>query len=429
MQENEDIKNILNQIIDKIIIIDEKNIINNEKSKDISKNTELLEKIDEQKNYNKLLFEHLKEFIENIDENLKNKNLIIKKLYKNVKNIKKELYEFKSNLHKNILLIDGENILKSLKIHNLFKNKINEEEFQKYFYKWYYGSTADDDNHNDLFSNDSEKINSNFRDNFSNNSRFSKRDNFSINSRFSNKDNFSNYKEPFKTLDISLEDKMKLINILILSYLQNYNIIYTVNSKFNNIIKKNYTINNSKILVIPIIYDNNNDIREQDDHLLLFIDFHLKKLIDKYKIKLITNDKFKWYTKNIDIYNFIFYYDFDKIDIFLKIKNSYTNDVICYKNTEYILDFYNSPIISMNSFKYVSIDNINFSRINIKKCINISLNILLHVLDRQNNIFLENSFVDLINNHIQNMIVYCKQYEKDITNIINSIPEILKKIL
>jgi hypothetical protein len=107
--------------------------INSVQTDDVKK--ELLLK----KTYYKTLLHDYKEFEKEFVA--PNSEQTIDNLYKNIKTIKKELYLVKKNFNLPLVILDGENILKSIKIQKLLKSHILEEEFSSLFSHWKYGSS------------------------------------------------------------------------------------------------------------------------------------------------------------------------------------------------------------------------------------------------------------------------------------------------
>ena len=241
--------------------------------------------------------------------------------------------------NKPFVIIDVENILKSLKIQNFLKFKLDHDEFIEYFNIWLNGDFKfNGDEHTDL-------------------------SNMSV-SQYSSK---VKYIEPFTSLNLSIEKKIKLIKIIIDSLLNNYNTINIIGSN-HKIQDDNLISNISNILnisnnhfFIPITYEKN-DIREQDDHLILFIYTLLKK--KKYNVLMLSNDKFKWYSNQDEIFpsNFKFLYDFDNLSKELIIDDAYTPDIYRFNSNYFIFPFVNYPIID---YIYFYEKNIDWTNINI----------------------------------------------------------------
>jgi hypothetical protein len=231
---------------------------------------------------------------------------ISRKLVENINNIKFP------NLHSidNIILFDCENLLKSFWIQNILKKYLTESEYNNYFDTWINGYTI----HTNAIN-----------------------ENMSM-SEFSQS---TKYIEPYTSLNISLNDKIKLVNILIKNYFSSYYNICIFNSK--NELSIIQLLNNSdNVFHININY-NKNDIREQDDHLILYLYYYLKK-IDK-KVFILSNDHFKYFSCNnltLDLKEIKILYDFDNNKTKYTISNS-KNDII-YVNKKFYQIYINNII-------------------------------------------------------------------------------------
>ena len=313
--------------------------------------------------YEKILLKDVDIFINLIDKN-ENINEILNKLKINLKNNILEIFNFYLNNknNENILLLDTENIIKSLKIQNIIKKYISEDEFNNYFNTWIYGFHEN----NELLSDYSSKI---------------------------------KYIEPYTSLSLDINSKYQLINLLINNYLQKYKIIVIITTKLNEKLNND---NNNNNLYIPIIY-NKIDIREQDDHLLLFLYFHFQKL--GLSVNLISSDKFKWFTDKLDkIYNFIYEYNFDENKINILIDKSHTNDIYITNFNKFIFPFNNFPILDEKFLFIINLDDINKELIKDNNFIeNINLELYIKILL---NIYIQKS---------NNKIVY---FEQIINNLI-----------
>jgi hypothetical protein len=215
-------------------------------------------------------------------------------LYNNIKKIKKDLYFVNENFNSKILVLDGENILKSVKYQQLIKQHMAQEEYEHYFNYWYRGSD-------------------------------------------------NGFIQPMTSLNLSIGDKIYLIEQLVANYLSTTNCIIMVSGKMTlDSDTKTTFINGKKSIIIPVVY-NKDDIREQDDHLLLYIYYHLSRVKD---CDIISGDKFKWFNHSEDyLKNFILEYNFNERKINIGISNAYTNDIIIYKNHKYQLGYYYFPFI------------------------------------------------------------------------------------
>jgi hypothetical protein len=268
------------------------------------------EKLLKKKTYYKTLFHDYKKFIKKINlPNTETSNAVSyltkfhdkttiynitdmqNKLYENIKNIKKNLYFISENFNKKILILDGENILKSFKYQQLIKLYLTQEKYDFYFNFWFNGSI---------------------------------------------------HIQPMTSLNLLISDKIILIDILIKNYLIPYNCIIILSGKTNIDSSTTFFICDNQSFIIPIIY-NKEDIREQDDHLLLYIYYHFNKIKN---CDIISSDKFKWFNSSENyIKNFIFEYNFDEKKISINIANSYTNDIIIYNKHKYQLGYYYFPFI------------------------------------------------------------------------------------
>ena len=115
-------------------------------------------------------------------------------------------------------------------------------------------------------------------------------------------------------------------------------------------------VNYKKSIVIPVIYEKD-DIREQDDHLLLYIYYHLSKIKN---CEIISGDKFKWFNHSDNyLKNFRLEYNFDENKINIDITNAYTNDIIIHDNHKYQLGYYYFPFIK-NIFQIREKSFVNF---------------------------------------------------------------------
>ena len=103
-------------------------------------------------------------------------------LYKNIKNIKKDLYYIFDNFNDKILVLDGENILKSYKYQQLIKLHLTLDQYNYYFDYWYNGS-----------------------------------DNGLI--------------QPMTSLNLSINDKLYLIDLIVKNYLNLFNCIIILSGK------------------------------------------------------------------------------------------------------------------------------------------------------------------------------------------------------
>ena len=386
------LKNIHNNIFNNIIYINNQlndnynknqleNEIKNELVNEIENEIENEIKNELESAYNK--------FIENIDNKEMDTDIINKismKLHNNIIRYNyfvDEIMYIKKN-KKRVIILDTENLLKSFKIQFFIKKHISQEEYDKYFNIWNYGEL--------------DEITE-----------------ISCNISLSEYTNNTKYVEPYSSLSLMFKDKYDLINIFINNYLQDYYVFYTITcksfDKINNII-----INNDNSLCIPIIYEKH-DIREQDDHLILFLNYYLDESI------LISSDKFRWYKDNkikMGIKNFKFEYDIDSFKINLILDKYHTNDIIKVNLNYYTIPLNNFPIIS--NFNDICINNINKnSKLKFDDIMNILIIIYSKILENiSNNLIITNNI------HILNIII--NQIIKKISNI-NKNVEIIFKFL
>ena len=357
-----------------------------------------------------IIEEHLNYFKKKIlsKENIENKKyidnhkLLFDTLEINIQKILKDLENFvNSIIEKNlvndfsILLIDTENILKSFVIQDFLKSQMEQKQFEKYFFTWNNGCIKDD---NKFITIGQDEISL---------------------SEYSSK---IKYIEPFTSLNLSFKKKKKLVNILTNKLINTNNTINIItNSETNKLSDKeiiDYDINvestNSNItthsnncnsfenLIIPIQYNNKFDIREQDDHLIIF----LYTLFEKLNLNpiIISNDKFKWFSdfNELNIKNFKFLYDFDKYEKKIIIDTQYTPDIYKYKNQYFYIPFINYPYLKndlhINYSLRNSYDEIkNFLKNKLKK---------IQILDMEKltNYLFYYSIIELIPDNIYNLI-------------------------
>ena len=249
-------------------------------------------------------------------------------------------------------MIDVENILKSFTVQNFLKSHIKHEQFENYFYIWNNGCYKDDNETNSIV-----------------------REEISL-SEYSSK---VKYIEPFTSLNLSLKIKIKLLNLLTSKVLNETNTINILTGTNTNDTKTQEQINvinkfmestnsnqstqsinsytNYKNLIIPIEYNNKLDIREQDDHLLIFIYTLLEKL--KLNPIIISNDKFKWFNEfsKLNIKNFKFLYDFDKFEKKIIIDNQYTPDTYKFNGQYFLIPYVNYPYFENKLDNNYSLEN------------------------------------------------------------------------
>lgn len=254
---------------------------------------------------------------------------IIKKLKENFNSIKIPNLE---TIDLPIILLDCENFLKSFVIHSLLKKHIAKNRFDELFSSWYLGETV-------LLN----KLN----------------DNMSM-SEFSQA---TKYIEPFTSISLENSDKEELIKLLVSNYLSNYFVICLINNKNNcdSINIENKLISN--VFFININYKKN-DIREQDDHIILYLNYLFNKISRKSII--LSGDKFKYYNDKLNIFDFKMIYDFDENKTKIILTDS-SNDLIKINSNIYQLNVKNIyPIdISEYTLESESTDNKLFNLIKI----------------------------------------------------------------
>ena len=293
----------------------------------------------------------LKKFSSHIEfdeKNSINKNfnqLVISKIkihFKSIYPALKTLIE--NNFHnKQIILLDSENILKSFKIQNILKNLIGHEKFNNYFDKWIYGD-------------------------------FNQIHKVDCSASLTEYSNSIKYTEPFCSIGLDLTQKKYLIDLFISKYLNDFFIIYFLNIKSDDliiksddIVKENYILCNESSLFLPIIYQNKNEIREQDDYMLVFLYEFLNK--KNFNSIIISGDKFKFYKKNIKLKNIFNLYETDKLKIFPIICNQSYTDIFKIINSSNESNYYQItkffPLLDLEdlTFKKKQIDLTNSNEI------------------------------------------------------------------
>jgi len=466
---------LINNYLDNKNLLADKNIENFycEKSNINNPNTFILSQdmIDEHLNYyyTNIIGSKSNSNSNSTEKNIENNDLIIKKLKNNLDIFIKPLQDFiKKTLDNNkiYLIIDNENILKSFKIQFELEKIIQKDKFKKIFDIWSNGYFKEDE---DLYIDL----------------------NISL-SEFSSK---IKYIEPFTSLGFNLETKLNLINIINKNFLPNYNTIniFSFNKKKEKSVINNYTnvftnidnltsssddhnkistnfnytninlsnidsLNTSKYsdsktnssnktinnLFLPIYY-NKNDLREQDDHLILFIYTLLKK--NNINVILISSDKFKWFGNNldeqIDINNFKYLYDFDSKQKKIIIAKSYTPDIYKINNKYLFFPFINFPIIPNesvnlicehydidNKFKNVKKNFFNYSNIipidSIKVINEYLLNLIVYEEEKKNDKNDKNFKTDY-ENILDFLVKYSRIVKNNLDNIFNYLESHTKK--
>ena len=270
----------------------------------------------EKKTYYKRILSSYKDFREYLPEGKE-------ELYNNLKRYKKEFYYIQSYFTKTILIIDGENLLKSAKFQNIFKLLLGTIDFNNYFKNWMYGY-------------DDKTI------------------------------------LPYTSLNLTIAQKKKILSLLSENYLNTFNVIFIINTKIsdtpigikNKEIKNKENDNNEIIftndnnsVIFPIYYDKT-IIREQDDHIIVFLNIFFQ---NNNKTHIITADKFRWYKGELSLKNFRFIYDYNDLCIHLEICSHNTHDIIIYKNHKLIIDNFNYPFLDPKNFNLLSIKNKDIS--------------------------------------------------------------------
>ena len=290
-------------------------------------------------------------------------------LYSNLKKYKKEFFYIHNYFNKQIFIIDGENLLKSFKMQNIFYNILGNIDYYKYFNYWIYGSK-----------------------------------NLCIN--------------PYTTLNLSNFDKKIILEKFVKLYLFNYNNIFIISSKNKDFNKVSF-IDNNNSLVIPILYESKN-IREQDDHLIMF----LNKLLINKNAKVISCDKFKWFSENVNILNFRFIYDYDNKETNIEIVDNNVHDLKIFKNNSFLIDNYIYPYIDnksiiTNQLNINSINNIKTdSLVHIFDLIYLQIKIkkynseLLKRIDNIIDIIINNNCFDFLEKYIKNIVKQKKYFEE-----------------
>jgi len=263
----------------------------------------------EKKIYYKSILSSYKDFREYLPEGKE-------ELYNNLKRYKKEFYYIQSYFTKTILIIDGENLLKSAKFQNIFRLLLGDTDFNNYFKYWMYGSD--------------DKI-----------------------------------VLPFTSLNLTIVQKKKILSLLSENYLKSFNVIFIINTKISDYLKGVNNENDNEIIftndnnsvIFPIYYDKT-IIREQDDHIIVFLNIFFQ---NNNKTHIITADKFRWYKGELSLKNFRFIYDYNELCINLEICSHNTHDMIIYKNNKLLIDNYNYPFLDPKNFNLLSIKNKDIS--------------------------------------------------------------------
>ncbi len=362
--EKENPLNLNNIIEDKLDLVDVNNLFN-----DFEKNL-LLDDI----NYSKQILTKLKYNWENIE-------FIIKEIVSN---------------KKNIILFDGENILKSFKIQFLLSTQLDKAEFDKYFDKWFYGD-------------------------------FSQLNNINSSMSLSEYSGSIKYTEPFNSVGLNIDDKRYLIDLIISNYFKDYFVIYPLNNRItdmNKPIDENYFLN-SNSLCIPILYSKF-DIREQDDHLLIFLYEYLSIVMSD--IKIVTADKYKFYNKNINLSNINLLYNLDESNINLIISEKFKHNFIKINNNVFSLPNY-FPLVETKDFIKDTKENLNVQELNnLKKMLLLKYLDYLIIINNINNNINESVIISIPEEFIKIILIFLSQTIKFV-NTINSKFKIIYEFL
>ncbi len=265
-------------------------------------NTNNINTNNEKKTYYKSILSSYKNFREFLPEGKE-------ELYNNLKRYKKEFYYIQSYFTKTILIIDGENLLKSAKFQNIFKLLLGTIDFNNYFKNWMYGY-------------DDKTI------------------------------------LPYTSLNLTISQKKKILSLLSENYLKSFNVIYIINTKINEENDNDIIFTNDNNSVIFPIYYDKTIIREQDDHIIVFLNIFFQ---NNNKTHIITADKFRWYKGELSLKNFRFIYDYNELCIHLEICAHNTHDTIYYKNNKLLIDNFNYPFLDPKNFNLLSIKNKDIS--------------------------------------------------------------------
>lgn len=343
----------------------------------------------------------LNDFKNFIDFDESKTDIMIHELHKTLscnKNYINTAIKLSINSKKKIIIIDGENILKCFKIQHILQKLLDKNIFNDYFNVWFNGSYLETDDISQSNLSLSE---------------------YSSNVRFL---------EPYSSLSMDVHTKFSLLKIIVEYLFQEYICIIICNSKtITNNINELFSMNNS--VLIPICYEKK-DIREKDDHLIVFLYYYFsQKNIEFY---LLSGDKFKWMTFINDsnpIKNIKFLFDFDDYNIKYVLSNAYNNDFIKKNNivSHLSINYFPIPIEFNNMFlkenyKKNNIDDFIFLLENffVKNCFNnkedLKKNDFCIIL---NNIF---NFIEKWCDDFSPIFNFLKNYTK------NEIFKLLKKI-
>jgi hypothetical protein len=178
-----------------------------------------------------------------------------------------------------------------------------------------------------------------------------------------------------------------------------------------------YTLSNNS-LFLPIIYDNKNDIREQDDYLLIF----LYEFLNKKKINsiIISGDKFKFYKKTVRLKNIYNLYEIEKLMIYPIICNQSFSDVFKMKdNTNYYLINKHFPIIELENL--ILSNKEKFDLENINDIISFFLFNYFDYVYKLNKKEIDIKIIKNNNQYIKNLLILLNNSIKIITQLNNKL--------
>lgn len=328
---------------------------------------------------------------------------IICELYKTIscnKNNINNAIKLSINKNKKILIIDGENILKCFKIQHILRKLVDKNKFDDYFNVWFNGSyvETDDVSHS----------------------------NISL-SEYSSSVSFL---EPFSSLSMDIYTKFSLLKIIVEYLFKDYICIVICNSKalvnnIDNLFKAENTV------FISIYYDKK-DIREKDDHLIVFLYYYFSQ--KNIEFILLSGDKFKWMTFINDtnpIKNIKFMFNFDEKgeDIEYVLSDAYNNDFIKKNDniTHLLINYFPIPIKFNNDFL-----KDNYDKNNIDNFMFLLQNFFIKNCVVNKNDFNKNNYCMILDNIFNFIEEWCTDFSvifdflKNYTK--NEIFKLLKKI-
>ena len=320
---------------------------------------------EEKKNYYKNILSNYKNFRDFLPEGKE-------ELYNNLKKYKKEFFFIQNYFTNTILIIDGENLLKSSKFQNIFKIFLGANEYNNLYKYWLYGS-------------EDKTI------------------------------------QPFTSLNMNIKQKKNILSTFSELYLEKFNNIFIINTKKfyeNDII---FT-NDNKSIILPIYYDNT-EVREQDDHIIVFLNNFFDN--NNRKTHIISADKFKWYKEKLSLKNFRFIYDYDNMSIYVDISYNHSHDILIYKNNKILVDNFNYPFLDPKNFKIIQITN--YKNISLQD-ISYILNFLYMQIKIDNREYFLKYIDDIINIILIHTLKNKEELEKMLLLLINN-KKIDKKIV